>query len=670
MAHSGGASNIVAGGAAVEIGGDDSPLEQSLNHASKMLEEWGKKTAEKFKGAGEALKEFGEGIKKAGEGIAHFGEKMVLAGEAALLPFELGIHKLAEYGHELEKLTSRTGMGSGPAAGLILAGKESGVAANAITGAVTKMQRNIASGSKSTAAALGEIGLTLADMRGKKPEEQFAILSDRIGGMADEGKRADVIMQLFGRAGMQLTPIFEKGGEALKYYQERAEILGLALGGDALQNAKELHESIENLKGAFEGLLMALAGAIVGDVKKLGSSLLDVVVAARKWIETHGPAVAAFARMAAAVLLAGTVITGIGMAILFVGNVITAVGTIVSTFGAILNAAFAPEVAIILAVVAAVVGIGLAVLAVLDCLGVTKSGFGDLFNSIRIDGTGLGTILTGMWDEFQKACVWALARVTDIWEGFGQLIHEVFYDVLDAVLLVPQKILEAFAYMEGKVRDGLAWLADAANEILPKSMKIDTSHLKNENVYGGAASWIQGKRDEIAASQSQNDQKYLADKAQRDNVEAGWYKRYDKQTDDALAKDPRDENAGILGFRGDLAKKGLGEIGANITEALKGILPSFDISELLKSLNIEHVEMPKAPEAPEMPEMPSAPDLNVAGMSTDAAHQPGSVGSFSSYAAGSMTASGFTEQIAIARQQLDAQREIAANTRDGGGLGT
>ena len=40
-------------------------------------------------------------------------------------------------------------------------------------------------------------------------------------------------------------------------------------------------------------------------------------------------------------------------------------GTIVSTFGAILNAAFAPEVAIILAVVAAVVGIGLAVLALM-----------------------------------------------------------------------------------------------------------------------------------------------------------------------------------------------------------------------------------------------------------------------------------------------------------------
>ena len=555
---SGSASEIKAGGAYIEIGATTDQLEKALDKAGHQISEWGEK-------------------------VAGFGEKLALAGEAALAPIELGLHLLAEYGKEVGKMVSQTGISTGGAAGFRTMAAESGVAMNVISKGISTMERSVASGSAKTQAAFAQIGVSTDALKAMKPEEQFSAIAEAIGSIEDPAQRATIATDIFGRAGMAMMPVLEMGGQALAYYKDEAQKLGLALGGEATARAKELHETLNRLKGAVEGLLMAMANAVSGGAGKLAGRLLDVVIYARQWIEANPAAVQGFVNMAANALAFGVALLVIGKAMAFIGGMVEAMGTMVSLIAGLGAGG--------MVAVGAVVGIMVALFGVLDVLGVTNTGFGDLLNSVKINGVGIADIFASVWNFIKM--------------GFDDTVAVIMH--------------------------GLQWIADQANKLLPESMQI--------KIFGN-----------------------IADAA---DTESGLA----QQSQDKIL-DRVDTNAGAVSFDKDKAMSGLAKLKASAMDLLSGVMPGFDITGLLESIfkDIPHFDFGEKPGAGKGETEMVGPGADA--MSAPEHHDPGAVGTFSSYGGAFMAGSGvFNEQLQAQKAIAKHTEQIAANTSDAGGLG-
>lgn len=497
-----------------------------------------------LKSVQDAMKALGESVRDFGEGVRTVGVTLMGMGAAIGAPLAASVKQFAEYGKEIGRLSAQTGVSAQLISALGYAGEQSGVGVESIAHAMEKMQRAVGSGSKQAQEAFQLLGVSMAQLKGMSPEEQFAAVADAMSNLDDETQKMNIAIQIFGRSGAELLPMLNQGAAGIERYAREAQVLGVSLGGQQTKNARELSESFHRLETGIRGAALQIGAALMPVLKPLVDRLVDATIAARGWIETNPDFIIGLAKIATTLFVAGG-------AFVFLGTVIVA--------------AMSPVVAI----TAAIAGIGMAVLAVTDSLGVTSTGFGELFNSIRVGGTGLGTWLSAFF-------VW-------IEKGWNNVTANLQYSALaiwDAEQYVITKIENAFLHMFEAIISGVRSVISAFNTIAPQSLQISTKGLdaamnfsKNFRSLGDRETEDRAKRrDQI-----------LLD---RDRKNAA----LDHQTQQLFLKDPQDNTKGIH-IDTSRAKAALETIGGNIwdklSDAAKGLFGKF---------NIPHVEFEEAPE--------------------------------------------------------------------------
>lgn len=114
--------------------------------------------------------------------------------------------------------------------------------------------------SKAFAATLSKIGLSAAQLKGHKLDENLEVIADKFKAMKDGPDKVAASMQLFGRtAGPQLIPLLNQGKEGIKELREEAEKLGVTTGEHNVEEA----EKYERAMAKFHAQLGAVKDAIV-----------------------------------------------------------------------------------------------------------------------------------------------------------------------------------------------------------------------------------------------------------------------------------------------------------------------------------------------------------------------------------------------------------------------
>lgn len=111
-------------------------------------------------------------------------------------------------------------------------------------------------GSGPAAEALEELGLRLSDLQGKESTEQLAIVADALGQVSSEADRSRLAMKLLGEDGVQLIPMFNAGGEAVR---KMAADVGRVFTREELAKAEAYQDSLANLKKAAADIKGELA---------------------------------------------------------------------------------------------------------------------------------------------------------------------------------------------------------------------------------------------------------------------------------------------------------------------------------------------------------------------------------------------------------------------------
>ena len=282
--------------------------------------------------------------------VGKIGFGLTAMGAAFTAPAIAAAHHYAQTGAEIEKLHSKTGMGYEGLAAIGAIAARTEVPMQAVGRAVKNMQLSITNGSGESRAALLALGVNFDELKSKTPEQKLGVLADALNNVTDEGQKMMLGTKMFGGAFQAVMPVLEEGSAGFNSAADAAARAGRVFDEEGAKKAGKLHEAFLKIGGAAEAVQNALASAFAQTLTDSLNRLTELINGAREWIATNPEIISNAFKIAEAIGAAGLVFT--------------------------------------------TMLIGSAALAITDSLEVTKTGFGQLFDSIRVGGQGLATWMT------------------------------------------------------------------------------------------------------------------------------------------------------------------------------------------------------------------------------------------------------------------------------------
>jgi hypothetical protein len=178
------------------------------------------------------------------------------------------------------KLAARVGMTYGEFSGLALAGDLAGVGMDTIATAATKADIAFVkaqNGSKTAQKAFSGLGLSMEDLGGMSAAERFQAIASAIAQLPTEAQRSAAAVQLFGRAGAQLLPLFAGGAEGIAEAAAQAERLGLNLTTAQGQDVEAMNDAFTLAGKAVQGVVQQVVAYLAPAVKAVADTFTNLV---------------------------------------------------------------------------------------------------------------------------------------------------------------------------------------------------------------------------------------------------------------------------------------------------------------------------------------------------------------------------------------------------------
>lgn len=122
--------------------------------------------------------------------------------------------------------------------------------------------------------AFADLGLNLNELALLAPEEQFRAIGDAISRLPTEAERAAAAVKLFGKSGIELVPLFS---ESMAEAEAQAERLGIVLSTTQVSAIAEMNDSLDMVKGSFEGIISQVVGNLAPAVTSIAQEFLGFV---------------------------------------------------------------------------------------------------------------------------------------------------------------------------------------------------------------------------------------------------------------------------------------------------------------------------------------------------------------------------------------------------------
>lgn len=232
---------------------------------------------DQYKKSSPSLEAFAAGAKEVQEKTAKIS---AAAGVAAAGMIGMAA-KAASSADDLLTLSNVTGFSVEELQKLQYASSFVDVSMETMTGSITKLTKNMASGSD----AFDKLGIAITDSDGNMRDatDVWYEAIEALGGIQNETERDQVSMELFGKSAMEMAGIVDDGGEALKQLGEEAEATGNILSGDAVADAVAFNDQIDELKAKSEQAFLAAGAALADTLVPALETLVDVITGVLSW---------------------------------------------------------------------------------------------------------------------------------------------------------------------------------------------------------------------------------------------------------------------------------------------------------------------------------------------------------------------------------------------------
>lgn len=274
-----------------------SALEQAKNSGNATADQIDALTREteeaavQANAAKDAYSNFNPTLERTGQLAGDVAEKtrgLSIAGAAVAASIGAMAVKAAKASDEIATLAQQTGFSVEFIQEMEFASERVDVSVDTMTGAMTKLKKNMSSDSADVAAAFREIGVNVKQLEnsGASMDEIFLTVVNALGGVGNELERDQLAMTIFGRSADQLAGILDDGGEALLRYGQEAEDMGLILSEEGMSGAQQFSDAMDRLGAIAEASVVKAGAALLNDLMpvledfmNVAADILDVISA-------------------------------------------------------------------------------------------------------------------------------------------------------------------------------------------------------------------------------------------------------------------------------------------------------------------------------------------------------------------------------------------------------
>lgn len=244
----------------VDIQANTAELQKGLDEANRRLE-----------GFDKSLKDL------AGVVVFEKFAKMAAQAVAAVAQFAL---QGAEATDRMGKLAQAAGVTVESFSRLAYAGELSGVSAEEMGSALVKLDNNLAkaaTGAKEQSAIFSALGVKVTDSSGKirSADAVMGDLADRFAGMTDGAAKTKLAIEVLGKAGAEMIPLFNGGREGLAALSAEADKFGITVTSGAAASAEAFNDNLAKLKLAATAVGQNVAAQLTPAFTVLTDELLN-----------------------------------------------------------------------------------------------------------------------------------------------------------------------------------------------------------------------------------------------------------------------------------------------------------------------------------------------------------------------------------------------------------
>ena len=184
---------------------------------------------------------------------------------------------------KIGKTSSKLGITAEALQGLHLAAEEAGISTETLDMAIQRMTRRVAEAAMGTGEAVGalnELNITAAELAKLTPDEMLKRVADGMLNVTSQSDKVRLSMKLFDSEGVALVNMLSKGSKGLDDVADKAERLGLIIGGNyikAIERSNDTWNISNQIIGtAWKGISVGMAGSLEGLMTKLNNSSKSV----------------------------------------------------------------------------------------------------------------------------------------------------------------------------------------------------------------------------------------------------------------------------------------------------------------------------------------------------------------------------------------------------------
>lgn len=187
------------------------------------------------------------------------------------------VSESASIGDELDKTSKVIGISIQDLQSWRHAADLSGVGASAFNAGVARLQRNMldaSQGLKTAQRAFQQLGVEFQNSDGQLRPVQDVLrdMADPLANLESSSERVGLLMQLMGRSGARMGPLFAEGAEGVDRMRAELAELGGGASSEFIQSAADLTDANARLDLALLGLR-----------SRIGTTLLPMIQSAVEW---------------------------------------------------------------------------------------------------------------------------------------------------------------------------------------------------------------------------------------------------------------------------------------------------------------------------------------------------------------------------------------------------
>lgn len=159
--------------------------------------------------------------------------------------------------------------------------------------------------------AYEKLNINVQEFKDLSPEEQFLLITQRLGQMDNAAERTNIAMTLMGRGGKEMLQIMDGGVDSIRKLWQESDRMGTTLSRVQANDMAAMNDELTRLKGRMQGFSVDITTAMLPVLRNGAGLLQDFARALRGAVEPSDQLAAEFDDMSESGRVFLSVLTGV-----------------------------------------------------------------------------------------------------------------------------------------------------------------------------------------------------------------------------------------------------------------------------------------------------------------------------------------------------------------------